>query len=115
MSMTCCRAAASVPRHDSPQQPTPCRCAPKLPPCHRAPQLHSQIWELQRSAAGGSLGGGSGSGRASGRAPKPSAKAIGKEPPRAVITGMEGLEARFRGADVYPAYQPGAVQAMHSG
>lgn len=76
-----------------------------------------QIWDLQRSAAGGPLCGGAGSGRANGRAPRPSARASGKagEPPRAVITGMEGLELRFRGAEVYPAYQPGMVQAMHSG
>ncbi|KAL4421506.1 hypothetical protein ABPG75_010797 [Micractinium tetrahymenae] len=72
------------------------------------------IWDLQRGAAGGA-----GAGRASGRAPRPSAKAkaSGKagDPPRTVVTGMEGLEALFRGGDVYPAYQPGTVQAMHSG
>ena len=28
---------------------------------------------------------------------------------------VEGLEPRFRAGDIYPAYSPGGVQAMHSG
>ncbi|KAI3429643.1 hypothetical protein D9Q98_005729 [Chlorella vulgaris] len=54
----------------------------------------------------------------SGRAAKPSGKGkasgAGGEP-RAVVTGMEGLGPVFGGSDVYPAYSPGGVQAMHSG
>lgn len=73
---------------------------------------------MQRGAAGAGAGGLLAAAlRASGRAAKPSgkAKASGAGEGRAVVTGMEGLEALFQSGDVYPAYSPHAVQAMHSG
>ena len=61
----------------------------------------------------GRVAAGKASGKASGKAGG-SGKG-GGEPPRAVVTGMEGLEGLFRAPYIYPAYAPGGVQAMHSG
>lgn len=83
------------------------------PPARRPPQ----IWDMQKSAAAlaaaaaaptrsGRAGAGAKGGGASGKAGGGGS---------CVVTGMEGLEGAFRGSDVYPAYAPGAVQAMHSG
>jgi hypothetical protein len=77
-----------------------------------------QIWDIQQTASGAGAGPSkmlvparaSGRAKASGGA----AKASGGSG-RTIVTGMEGLEPQFRAADIYPPYQPGTVQAMHSG
>ncbi|KAL4855183.1 Protein CHROMATIN REMODELING 25 [Chlorella vulgaris] len=87
---------------------------------NRSTYCRTAIWNLQRGPGAAVhshlLGGGHSNG--SGRAAKPSGKGkasgAGGEP-RAVVTGMEGLGPVFGGSDVYPAYSPGGVQAMHSG
>lgn len=84
------------------------------------PTPSAQIWDMQRGSASGTglLAAARASGRAatkSGKGGKASRGAAGDSEPRAVVTGMEGLEHLFKEPTVYPSYTAGSVQPMHSG
>lgn len=87
---------------------------PLAPSALPMPRCPAQIWEMQAGAAACAGGLLAAAKRGSGRAAKPSGAAAGKEP-RTIVTGMEGLESLFQASEVYPAYSPSSVQAMHSG